>query len=255
VRVSSHLSDDLAMTTAQGWDAAAAAFAAAANLRFDHVRYGTDGPSEADVRLLGEVRGKRILDLGCGLGQASIALEHRGAHALALDHSAGMLRQARGLAAEQEVTVEWHESDLADLAFLRAESVDAALCIDALPEVEDADRLFRQVHRVLKPGAPFVCSYEHPMHAVLGRDTPTSEGGLPLGRVVVERSYFDPSPVTVRRHEAEIIVWPRTLAEVFASLHRAGYRVDQLLEPEPFDRGGDPAVPATVVWRARKEGS
>jgi SAM-dependent methyltransferase len=238
-----------------GWDAAAAAVARAANLEFDHVRYGPDGPSEADVRLLGDVAGKRVLDLGCGLGQASIALEHRGAHAIALDSSAGMLAEARRLAEEQDVTVEWHHSDLADLAFLRAESVDAAVCIDAFPEVEDADRLFRQVHRVLRPGAAFVCSYEHPMRACLGRDVPTAQGGLALGRLVVERSYFDPAPVVVRRHDVEITVWPRTLAEVFAGFHRAGYRVDVLLEPEPFDAGTDPAVPGIVVWRARKEGN
>ena len=238
-----------------GWDAAAAAVARAANLEFDHVRYGPDGPSEADARLLGDVSGKRVLDLGCGLGQASIALEHRGAHAIAIDASPKMLAEGRRLADAQEVTVEWHKGDLADLAFLRAESVDAAVCIDALPEVDDADRLFRQVHRVLRPGAPFVCSYEHPLRSCLGRDTPTAQGGLALGHLVVERSYFDPEPVVVRRHEADITVWPRTLAEVFAAFHRAGYRVDVLIEPEPSDSGTDPAVPNTVVWRARKEGN
>jgi SAM-dependent methyltransferase len=238
-----------------GWDAAAAAVARAVNLEFDHVRYGVDGPSEADLRLLGDVTGKRVLDLGCGLGQASIALEHRGAHAIALDSSKGMLAEARRLADEQEVTVEWRENDLADLAFLRSESVDAAVCIDALPEVEDADRLFRQVHRVLRPGAPFVCSYEHPMRSSLGRDTPTAQGGLALGHLVVERSYFDPSPVVVRPHGVDITVWPRTLADVFSAFHRAGYRVDVLIEPEPFDPGTDPAIPDSVIWRARKEGN
>jgi hypothetical protein len=38
-------------------------------------------------------------------------------------------------------------------------------------------------------------------------------------------------------------------------LHRAGYRVDALLEPQPV-RSSDPgpSVPVAVVWRARKEG-
>ena len=35
-------------------------------------------------------------------------------------------------------------------------------------------------------------------------------------------------------------MWPRTIADVFAALHRAGYRVDMLLEPEPV-RSADPA--------------
>ena len=54
-------------------------------------------------------------------------------------------------------------SDAADLAFLRADSIDVALAAGLLGEVEDIDRLFRQVHRVLRPGAPFVFSYEHPI--------------------------------------------------------------------------------------------
>ena len=53
----------------------------------------------------------------------------------------------------------------------------------------------------------------------------------------------------------KITLWPRTNAEVFAALHRAGYRVDMLLEPEPL-RSSDPgpSVPTTIIWRARKEG-
>jgi hypothetical protein len=39
---------------------------------------------------------------------------------------------------------------------------------------------------------------------------------------------------------------------VFAGLHRAGYRVDVLLEPQPRD--SSVTVPPTIVWRARKEG-
>jgi len=42
---------------------------------------------------------------------------------------------------------------------------------------------------------------------------------------------------------------------VFSALHRAGYRVDVLLEPEPLrSSAGGPAVPTAVLWRARKEG-
>jgi hypothetical protein len=42
---------------------------------------------------------------------------------------------------------------------------------------------------------------------------------------------------------------------VFAALHRAGYRPDALLEPEPI-RSPDPgpSIPTTIIWRARKEG-
>ena len=49
------------------------------------------------------------------------------------------------------------------LAFLRADSMDLAFSAFAIAEVDDIARVFRQVQRVLKPNAPFVFSFEHPM--------------------------------------------------------------------------------------------
>jgi SAM-dependent methyltransferase len=150
------------------------------------------------------------------------------------------------------VRVEWHEGDAADLAFLRADSIDLAFAAGVVSEIEDADRLFRQVHRVLRPGAPFVFSIEHPMALAVGREG-AAPGSLPLGTLEVRRSYFDARPAEITLDDDRVRVFPRTLAEVFASLHRAGYRVDLLLEPEPVP-ASEPQVPAVVLWRARKEG-
>jgi hypothetical protein len=121
-------------------------------------------------------------------------------------------------------------------------------------EIEDVDRLFRQVHRVLRAGAAFVFTQDHPMRLALGRDD-EDPGGLPLGPLEVRRSYFDGAPIVVRRDGEALQLFPRTIADVFSALHRAGYRVDVLLEPETL-RSPDPgpAVPTAVLWRARKEG-
>jgi SAM-dependent methyltransferase len=221
---------------------------------FDAVQYGGDLPNDADLRLCGNVRGKRVLDLGTGAGENAVVFAKQGAHVIALDSSRAQLSLARNLADMEEVRVEWHEGDAADLAFLRADSIDLAFSAGLLSEVEDADRLLRQVHRVLRPAAAFVFAYEHPLSLAVARDG-SEPGGLPLGRLEVRRSYFDLGPVETARDGEKFTVWPRTVADVFAALHRAGYRVDALLEPEPV-RSADPgpALPTTIVWRARKEG-
>jgi len=234
------------------WDRLAARRGQAAPA--DAVQYGPDIPNDAELRLCGDVRGKRVLELGCGAGENAVAFARQGAHTIALDASHAQLSLARNLAEAEEVRVEWHESDAADLAFLRADSIDLAFSIGLLGEVEDIDRLLRQVHRVLRPGSAFVFAYEHPFGVCAGRDV-AEPGGLPLGRLEVRRSYYELGPVEVVRDGEKFAMWPRTISELFAALHRAGYRVDALLEPEPL-RSSDPgpSLPTTVIWRARKEG-
>jgi SAM-dependent methyltransferase len=211
--------------------------------------------NDAVIRLLGSVRGKRVLELGCGPADAAIALAKQGATVIGVDSSTEHVAAGRAAAEAAEVRLELRARDLADLAFLRADSMDLAYSDGALAEIPDLGRLFRQVHRVLRHGAGFVFSLPHPF--ALGTEVePAAEGSLPLGRTFVARSYFDTSPIDVGADGDPVLVTRHTLSEVFTGLTRSGFRVDTLLEPEPSGASGDRALlPTTVVWRARKEGS
>jgi len=197
--------------------------------------------SEEELRLVGDVRAKRVLDLGYANGAAAVTFAQQGAIVIALDASDAHLQRARARAQQAEVKVEWRIGDLADLAFLRAESIDAAFSAFAVAEVDDAARLFRQVQRVLKPHAPFVFSYEHPMSLC------TDDAGT------VVRSYFDPGPIDIDRGGEPARVYVRDVGAVFTELGRAGFRVDTILESRPVTPGA--RVPSNIVWRARKEGA
>jgi len=201
----------------------------------DTFSYGADGPTERELRLLGDVKGKRVLELGCGSGAAAIALARQGAVVIGIDSSHERLAEARARGDEADVRVDWHHGDLADLAFLRADSVDVVVSVHALSEVEDAARLFRQVERVLRPGAPFVFSAEHPVSLCMGPGD------------ALAHSLFDQGPITAGGR----LLYVRQLSEVFADLQRAGMRTDALLEP----RVGSSRVPRSFVWRARKDGA
>src|SRR5207344_3048506 len=187
----------------------------------ESIQFGTDLPSEADLRLCGDLKGRRVLDLGCGAGENAVAMARQGAHVIAIDVSTAQLALGRRLAEASEVRVEWHHGDAADLAFLRADSIDLALAAGMVHEIEDLDRLFRQVQRVLRPGAAFVFSHDHPMRLAVGRDD-HEPGGLPLGNLEVRRSYFDPRPIVTTRDDEPVQVFPRSIADVFSALHRAG---------------------------------
>ena len=228
----------------------------------DVARYGPDGPTERTLRLLGDLKGKRVLELGSGAGQSAIAFAKQGATAIAVDPTSEQVTRGRRLAEREEVKVEWHESDLAELAFLRADSVDLVFSAYAFSAIEDLGRVFRQVHRVLRQHAMFVFSYEHPFATCIGRDTdvaPPSASGtqaLPLGNLVVRRSYFDEEPLHIGRDDHAVTLHPRSIGDVFAALGRAGFRVDSIVEtmPDTPASPGTVAIPETIVWRARKEG-
>ncbi|GAH11994.1 unnamed protein product, partial [marine sediment metagenome] len=63
----------------------------------DHVHYGPNCPYEKDLNLLGDVQGKKIVELGCGGGQCSIALTKRGAICTGIDLSDEQIKYAKNL--------------------------------------------------------------------------------------------------------------------------------------------------------------
>ena len=229
---------------AAAWDRYAAAYQEAAQWPATVAHYGPDIPTEEELRVLGDLRAKRVLELGCGGGQCSVAFAKAGATAIGVDFSAEQLAFARSLAARHEVRVELRHGDLADLAFLRADSIDLVFSAYAFAYVEDLGRVFRQVHRVLKVGAPLVFSLPHPAWDASG-------------------SYFERGPRQVERGGVSFAEYHHPLSELFTGLVRASYRVDLVLEPEPpsgvprsaFWEEAAVRVPRTLIVRARKEGN
>jgi SAM-dependent methyltransferase len=217
----------------------------------DTVVYGPDIDDESGLRLLGHLEGRRVLELGVGTGRNAVAMARAGAKVIAVDPNPARLAQARQLAERHDVKVEFHQADLADIAFLRADTVDLVVSVHTLDAVVDTDRVFRQVHRVLHTEAPLVLSVTHPAWHLIDADA-----GEPR-RIV--RSWFDDTPRTI---SADDTIYPATFGDLFGGLYRAGFAVDLVLEPRPG--AGAPrspwwkdamlTVPSTLVLRARKLG-
>jgi len=236
---------------------ASATFPAEAYLPYDVVSYGPDIPDDRTFRLLGSLgtlEGKRVLELGCGGGQAAIALAKQGAKVITVDPSMSRLDHVRAACEREGVKIELHQSDLAEIAFVRADTIDAVISVYALATVPDLDRVFRQAHRVLGEGGPLVFSVPHPAFSLVD-----NAGDDPLH---IGRSYFDHEPRPWTAGDTSGNEYPRTISDLFTGLSRANFRVDTFLEPEATGDGVHSKyfnvamhwVPATLIIRARKEG-
>jgi SAM-dependent methyltransferase len=246
---------------APAWSRYTAAAPAGVERSHEVATYGPGISTETDLRLLGNLEGKRVLDLGCGAGAAAIAFAKAGAKVIAVDPSAEQLEVARQAAEAAEVKIELQQASPAELAFVRGDGIDVAYSAYALAEVPDLDRVFRQVHRVLKQEAPLVFSVPHPAFTMLVAGSRRLDG--PTGSPpVLRRRYADPTPYDVDRGGDRVTDVPRTVSQLFTSLTRSNFRVDHLLEPAA-ERSLAPEgtwvdamdwVPPTLVLRARKQG-
>jgi SAM-dependent methyltransferase len=122
-----------------------------ADLRFDDAAYLDH---ETWVRpafgRLGELRGKHVLDYGCGHGMAAVVLARAGATVTAFDLSPGYVSEARERARANGVAVECVVADGEELPFPDG-SFDAVWG-NAILHHLDLHRAGRELFRVMKPG-------------------------------------------------------------------------------------------------------
>jgi SAM-dependent methyltransferase len=186
-----------------------------------------EGLREADAHLLGDVAGRRVLEIGCGAASCSRWLRTQSAAVVASDLSAGMLRHARTGAIRSGVEVPLLQADATALPFAEGVFDIACTAFGAVPFVADSARVMREIHRVLRPGGRWAFSITHPMRWVFLDDP--GEGGL-----VAVHSYFDRRAYVEQddRHVPTYVEQHRTLGDRIRELVAAGFVLDDLIEPE-----------------------
>jgi SAM-dependent methyltransferase len=193
-----------------------------------HLSYGARIPHEGELRLCGDLNGKRTIELGISPDINALALAQAGSKAMALDPDPSRIAAGRAAAEADGVRVQFHQGDLADLGFAPSGTVDLVLAVGSLDGVDDLARVLRQVHRVLRPEAPLVLSMTHPISSMLD------------GAEVVLRRPYGQGP-------------SRSLSDLFLSLQRTNFRVDVIHELFPVGQL-NAMVPTALVMRARKLG-
>lgn len=174
----------------------------------------------ATLSLLPEVKGKRILDAGCGPGVYSEWLLNRGAEVVAVDASPRMVALAKertgGRANVRIANLN------APLGFLDDASFDVVLSPLVLEYVRDWRAVFAEFHRVLATGGHLVVSVTHPFFDFTYFE---SESYFETERVGAEWRGFG--------RRVHMPSYRRSLGETLNPFGDAGFFIRRILEPKP----------------------
>ncbi len=179
------------------------------------------------LRLLGEVRGRRVLDAGCGNGYFSRMLAERGAHVVGVEPTDAMVAFARDKEAELGKGVTYVQADLTRLPDLGA-PFDAVVCSMVLMAIPDWQSAMRAGVECLRPGGLFVFALVHPAFEELWT-TWRDHGEYRVWRYLEEYEITGPDAPDFHR----------PISAYLNELALLGCRLREVVEP-----GLDPAVAA-----------
>ncbi len=254
--------DETSRANRRWWDTVADEYQAEHGAFLGDVRFvwGPEGLDEGDARVLGEVAGRRVLEIGCGAGQCGRWLVARGATVVGFDLSIRQLRHATGINRRTGVVLPVVNADARRLPFAAGAFDLACSSYGALPFVADIGAVMGEVARVLRPGGRFAFSVSHPIRWSF-LDDPGKEG------LYAVHSYFDRRPYVEEdgRGRATYAEHHRTLGDWVRAIRAAGLTLDDLVEPEwPDDNeqiwgGWSPLrgrlLPGTAIFVTHKPGA
>ena len=220
------------MLTKRGWNIISRSYQEKTRISLEDVHYGPISPGESELKLLGDVKSKDVLEIGCGGGQNAIVLAKWGARSVGLDISEEQIKYARKLAKREGVKVPFHVGNMEDLSTFHDESFGIVLSSFGIGYVENLTRTFQEVFRILRKGGLFVFCGVHP---IANRGRVIRYGKRRIWGI---SNYFSRRKRTwtwkIEGKVAKFYGYHRTIQDYFNLLITTGFVVEKILEPEPY---------------------
>ena len=183
--------------------------------------WGVWGIPEARLKVLGDLRNLRVLELGCGGGQWSRWLAAAGAQPFGLDLSLNQLHHAAGLVARAGLRVPLVNADAERTPFA-GETFDVVMCDHGAMTFADPYRTVPEVARVLRPGGLFAFGHASPIQFVCWDDA--ADGVTER----LARDYFG-----MRSWDEETVDFMLPYGDWIRLFRANGLEVEDLIEPRP----------------------
>ncbi len=214
----------------------------------------------AMAELIPDLRGKTVLDLGCGYGNNCRNFIMRGAcRVVGIDVSHKMLEVAK---TENDLPqIEYRHLDMANISAL-SEMFDFVYSSLAFHYVEDLGKLMSDIYALLNPAGMLLYSQEHPITTATADDGGhfnRDENGNPVSYTF--SNYNESGKREFSWFVDGVVKYHRPMGEILTTIAKTGFVIDAVCEPtpKPWAIEKNPKLvkewtcPCFFIVRARKE--
>jgi ubiquinone/menaquinone biosynthesis C-methylase UbiE len=225
------------------------------NTRFD---FNRDIEVPAMIKMIGDVNGKEILDIGCGFGDHLLKLSKKHPTRLVgFDYSIEQLKLAKKLALPNTKLYLGDMSKKLRHDNAEFDVVFSSLAIHYISKAE-LRKLFSEVNRVLKNGGEFIFSTAHPIFNLLKQRTGVVfESGKDELRI--DLNYFDEGPHPGKGQLESVKTYRLTFETLIKTALNAGFQIVDYVETKPSKLNRHEKaqllfkMPSFVIFKLRKK--
>jgi len=218
-----------------------------------HLPYYGAFITEEKCRLLKDVSGKKILDIGCGSGQSLKYMGERKVSELwGLDLSEEQLLKTREHLSSHGLSARLICSPMEDECGIPKEYFDIVYSVYAIGWTTDLLGTFSRIASYLKKGGIFIFSWSHPIHKCVAAEN---------DELIFKKCYFDESWYSVSYGGGTLSLSDRKLSTYVNALAKAGFVIEEMIEESDeemteMDKGHfarkAAMLPVTFVIKAKK---
>ncbi len=190
--------------------------------------YGFYTPTEDTLCLMGDVRGKNVLEIACGSGESLAWMGRKGAKELwGLDISSAQIRRAGALLKENGKKVNLFVSPMELNPGLPHHYFDLVFSIYGLGWSMDLEKTIIHITEYLKPGGRLVFSWDNPlMQCIISEN----------GKYSFSRSYVDEEEIMISNNGEVFHLHNWKLSTYLNYLAKHGFYIEHVTEESSYNR-------------------
>ncbi|MBP5604096.1 MAG: class I SAM-dependent methyltransferase [Ruminiclostridium sp.] len=194
-------------------------------------QYGVRFPTEDELHLFGNVKGKQMLEICCGSGHSLLYNAIKGARELwGMDFSREQLNNAAKLLSENGYQAKLICSAMENVSDIPGEYFDYVYSIYGIGWTTDLQGTFDRIARCLKKDGIFIFSWHHTLNYCIAWSCDERKEVFDNDKLVMTKSYFDESYFRMPVHDNEIILCNRKISTYINALASSGFAVEKFVE-------------------------